>query len=139
MPIWRNTRKSLLGESLTLLGAGSETVGKVVTTGVLHLDREWPDAHARMNYQALEKLPYPTAAIKESVRLAHGPSDALIAGVCIPAGTIALSGITFIHENPEMFEESQKFWPQCWLQDRSSKEQFFVPFSKGPRTCLGIE
>ncbi|KAJ7601968.1 cytochrome P450 [Roridomyces roridus] len=157
------SRKSLLDESLTLLGAGSETVGNVVTTGVFHvtrderisrtlraeLDQEWPDVHARMNYQALEKLPYLTAVIKESVRLAHGvvtpiprvvgPSDAFIAGVHIPAGTVVSSGITFIHENPDIFEHPQKFWPERWLkQDGSSNDNFFVPFSKGPRTCLGV-
>jgi cytochrome P450 len=66
------SKKSLLDESLTLLGAGSETVGNIVTTGVFHvlsnkqvldkliieLDDAWSDTSSGMNYQTLEKLPY---------------------------------------------------------------------------------
>ncbi|KAJ7230980.1 cytochrome P450 [Mycena haematopus] len=159
------SKKSLLDESLTLLGAGSETVGNVVTTGVFRvlsdqrilnrlraeLDEAWPDISTHPHYQVLEKLPYLTAVIKESIRVAHGvvtpvprvvgPSDAYISGYHITAGTVVSIGITFIHDNPEIFEIPDSFWPERWLEGHSSKaveSKFFVPFSKGPRMCLGI-
>ncbi|KAF7353827.1 Cytochrome P450 [Mycena venus] len=159
------SKKSLLDESLTLLGAGSETVGNIVTTGVFRvlsdqrilgklrteLDRAWPEISNNMSYQALEKLPYLTAVIKESIRVAHGvvspvprvvgPSDVYISDYHVPAGTVVSIGITFIHENPEIFEMPKTFWPERWLEGEASKDvesKFFVPFSKGPRMCLGI-
>ncbi|KAJ6520602.1 cytochrome P450 [Mycena vulgaris] len=157
-------KKSLLDESLTLLGAGSETVGNVVTTGVFHvlrnkeilnkliteLDCAWPDASSCMGYQTLEKLPYLTAVIKESVRMAHGvvtpiprvvgPSDAYISGHYMPAGTVVSIGITFIHGNQKIFEMPERFWPERFLKHTSKaiESKYFVPFSKGPRMCLGI-
>lgn len=66
------SKESLLEESVTLLGAGSETVGNVVTTGVFHvlndkaiiqkliqeLEVSWPDSAVPVAYQQLERLPY---------------------------------------------------------------------------------
>ncbi|KAJ7206141.1 cytochrome P450 [Mycena haematopus] len=139
------SKKSLLDESLTLLGAGSETVGNVVTTGVF---RVLSDQRILNRLRAeLDE----TAVIKESIRVAHGvvtpvprvvgPSDAYISGYHITAGTVVSIGITFIHDNPEIFEIPDSFWPERWLEGHSSKaveSKFFVPFSKGPRMCLGI-
>ncbi|KAJ6543688.1 cytochrome P450, partial [Mycena sp. CBHHK59/15] len=159
------SKKSLIDESLTLLGAGSETVGNVVTTGVFHilsnkqirgklimeLEQSWPNLSSRMSYQMLEKLPYLTAVIKESVRMAHGvvtpiprvvgPEDALILGYVLPTGTVVSLGITFIHENPSIFDAPGVFNPERWLQPISKEIEgkYFVPFSKGPRMCLGLK
>lgn len=66
------SKKSLLDESITLLGAGSETVAGTVTMGVFHvlnnpsifrkliqeLEGSWPDLSVPVAYQQLEKLPY---------------------------------------------------------------------------------
>ncbi|KAJ7499985.1 cytochrome P450, partial [Mycena latifolia] len=158
------SKKSLLDESLTLLGAGSETVGNAVTTGVFHvlsnsrvLDRlrmelqdSWPDASCSMSYQALEKLPYLTAVLKESLRMAPGvvtplarvvgPTDAQILGYSLPAGTVVSMGTTFIHENPEIFHSPEVFLPERWLEPTAQhlEAKYLVPFSRGPRMCLGI-
>ncbi|KAJ7485700.1 cytochrome P450 [Mycena latifolia] len=158
------SKKSLLDESLTLLGAGSETVGNIVTTGVFHvlsdkrvLDRlrmelqeSWPNASSSMSYQALEKLPYLTAVLKESVKMAHGvvtpipravgPSDAQICGYNLPPGTVVSIGITFIHEKPDIFHSPASFRPERWLESSAQQleAKYFVPFSRGPRMCLGI-
>lgn len=43
---------------------------------------------------------------------------------------------------PVCFEKPEQFIPERWLtQDKEAQqrhEKFFVPFSKGPRNCLGI-
>ncbi|KAJ7076208.1 cytochrome P450 [Mycena belliarum] len=157
------SRKSLLDESLTLLGAGSETVGNVVTTGVFHvfrnkhisnrlmmeLDAAWPDRSHSVGFQSLEKLPYLTAVIKESIRMAGvatplprvvGPSDVCISGYTMPAGTVVSLGITFVHENRKIFEEPDCFLPERWLGaiSKEMESKYFVPFSRGPRMCLGM-
>ncbi|KAJ6499845.1 cytochrome P450 [Mycena vulgaris] len=158
------SKKSLLDESLTLLGAGSETVGNIVTTGVFHvlnnehvltmlrmeLQESWPNDSSSISYQALEKLPYLTAVLKESMRMAHGvvtpiprvvgPKDVHILGYDLPAGTVVSMGITFIHESPEIFHSPEKFLPERWLESttQQGEAKYFVPFSRGPRMCLGI-
>ncbi|KAJ7242078.1 cytochrome P450 [Mycena rebaudengoi] len=158
------SKKSLLHESLTLLGAGSETVGNVVTTGVFHvlsnkriqekltieLEESWPDISSPKGYQELEKLPYLTAVIKESVRMAHGvvtplprvvgPSNVRISGYDVPVGTVVSIGVTFVHDNPQVFATPLVFSPERWMENgsRELETKYFVPFSKGPRMCLGV-
>ncbi|KAJ6599961.1 cytochrome P450, partial [Mycena vulgaris] len=158
------SKKSLLDESLTLLGAGSETVGNIVTTGVFHvlknprvlnmlrmeLQESWLNISSPMSYQALEKLPYLTAVLKESMRMAHGvvtpiprvvgPKDAHILGYDLPAGTVVSIGITFIHQNSQIFHSPETFRPERWLEPAAQQleAKYFVPFSRGPRMCLGI-
>ena len=45
-------------------------------------------------------------------------------------------------QHPYAFEKPEQFIPERWLtEDREAQERhekFFVPFSKGPRSCLGI-
>jgi cytochrome P450 len=66
------SKKSLLEEALSMLFAGSDTVGNACTVGAFNilndervrgillreLDAAWPDKDTRMGYEALEKLPY---------------------------------------------------------------------------------
>ncbi|PPQ68061.1 hypothetical protein CVT26_007345 [Gymnopilus dilepis] len=156
-------RDWLLDEGLYLRFAGSDTVGNTCTVATYHilnnkdvhcklfqvLKEAWPDKDTPASYETLEKLPYLTAVIKESLRLAHGvvsplprivgPSDAEIAGVIVPAGTVVSMGATILHKNPNIFPQPMSFEPERWLKDDSFElEKYLVSFSKGPRSCLGI-
>ncbi|KAF8874993.1 cytochrome P450 [Infundibulicybe gibba] len=156
------SRQSLLDEAITLVGAGSDTVGNTCTIGTFHilgnqdihrrlfeeLTSVWPDRGSLIALETLEKLPYLTAVIKESMRMSHGivtplprivPNDMVIAGVHIPAGTSVAMGATFMHNNPHVFPEPHQFRPERWLEPNSRiLESHLVPFSKGPRSCIGI-
>ncbi|TFK41445.1 cytochrome P450 [Crucibulum laeve] len=157
------SREALNSEVLVLLQAGSETVGAACTVGTFYatknaairkklvseLRNAWPDINASMPYTSLEKLPYLTAVIKESLRITCGvvtplprivgPGDAEISGYAIPAGTVVSIGATFIHSNSAIFRDPDSFYPERWLEeDTSEMERYFVPFSRGPRMCLGI-
>jgi hypothetical protein len=47
---------------------------------------------------------------------------------------------TFIHLNPDIFPNPDKFEPERWLvDDVRTLDNNLVPFSKGPRACLGIK
>lgn len=156
-------REWLLDEGLYLRFAGSDTVGNTCTVATYHIlsnkhvqDRlaqevkdAWPEKDAPASYETLEKLPYLTAVIKESLRMAHGvvtplarivgPTDVEIAGAVIPAGTVVSQGATMVHRNPEIFPEPAVFDPERWLQEDSPDlDKYLVAFSKGPRSCLGI-
>uniref|UniRef100_A0A0W0FQL4 Cytochrome p450 n=1 Tax=Moniliophthora roreri TaxID=221103 RepID=A0A0W0FQL4_MONRR len=132
----RPTRKSLIDEALSLIGAGTDTAA-------------WPDPDNPMCLATLEKLPYLTAVVKESLRLGHGvctplprvvgPSNAIIGGFPIPAGAVVEMSSVFIHEDPKAFEDPLEFLPERWLRPETrDMERNFVPFAKGPRMCLGL-
>lgn len=43
----------------------------------------------------------------------------------------------FLHFNPELFPSPQEFRPERWL-DNPGLDNWLVSFSRGPRSCLGI-
>jgi cytochrome P450 len=157
------TKKSLLEEAMNLMFAGSDTVGNATTFGTFlvlshervysklfnELKEAWPDKNQPMRYEVLEKLPYLTAVIKESVRMAHGvvtplprvvpEPSAQIGGMTIPAVTTVSIGFTFILDNADIFSDPMSFMPERWLQPNSRElENYLVSFSRGPRSCIGI-
>ncbi|KAF5383275.1 hypothetical protein D9615_005047 [Tricholomella constricta] len=159
------SRKALLDEALVLLQAGSDTVGHTCILGTFHALRDehvlanlmrelrevWPEKETHVGYAMLEKLPYLTAFIKESLRISHGVITPLarvvheetsIAGYTIPSATIVSTGSTFLHNDPTVFPDPTKFDPERWLKPKDDNlrelESHFVPFSRGPRMCLGF-
>ncbi|KAK7037589.1 hypothetical protein VNI00_011081 [Paramarasmius palmivorus] len=153
----------LVSEGTTLRIAGSDTVGNACTIGtrclvrddrvraklVQELDTAWPDKGNALPLERLEKLPYLTAVIKESLRLSYGvvtpmprvvpESGAIIAGHAVPAGTIVSIANSFVHMNPDIFPDPARFYPERWLEDKDhTLDRFLVSFGKGPRSCLGI-
>ncbi|RDX54810.1 cytochrome P450 [Lentinus brumalis] len=155
--------KVLWEEAINLIAAGSETVATIVNVGMFYvlndpavyvkltaeLTSAWPEVQTTMHYETLEKLPYLTAVVKESLRIGHGlvhplprvvgPTDAVIAGFTVPAGAVVAMGATFVHFNPTVFPQPHAFMPERWLgKDKGHLDQYLVAFSKGPRTCLGI-
>ncbi|KAK7464376.1 hypothetical protein VKT23_006543 [Stygiomarasmius scandens] len=155
--------KSLFDEGMNLTFAGTDTVANacIAACFYVHSDAEmlkrlreelrnaWPDVNSRVSYEVLEKLPYLTAVIKESLRLSIGvpvgllrevqPASAQIMGYEIPRGTIVSVSATFMHWNPDVFPDPHKFSPKRWLQDRDRKlDSYLVPFSRGPRQCIGM-
>ncbi|KAF9444561.1 cytochrome P450 [Macrolepiota fuliginosa MF-IS2] len=156
------SRRSLLDEASVLIAAGSDTVANTCANGIFHvlgnphirtrLVKEikdvWPDKHMRTAVQTLEKLPYLTAVIKESLRFSHGVvsplprvvhEDTYVGGQLIPAGAVIAMGHTFMHRHPKIFVNPLVFNPDRWLGSKSKElDNYLVPFSKGPRMCLGI-
>ncbi|KAF9003561.1 cytochrome P450, partial [Cyathus striatus] len=129
------SRSSLMGETMALIAAGHDTVGGAVIVGTYHvlrnphvhrrlgleLQQAWPDMHSGVMFQTLEKLPYLTAVIKESLRISHGVVSSLprvageelyIAGHFVPKDTVVSMSATFIHLNDDIFESSLEFQPE---------------------------
>ncbi|KAI0250004.1 putative P450 monooxygenase [Lactifluus subvellereus] len=118
----------------------------------------WPALDQPLNYEELEKLPFlatlflsleQTAVIKETLRLATTtpaglprvvpPSGAVISDVWIPGGTVVSQSPLFVTLSEEIFVRPHDFLPDRWLQPGSrALENWLVSFSKGPRSCLGI-
>ncbi|KAH9062299.1 putative cytochrome P450 [Lactarius vividus] len=157
------TAQQLLNEAEVLFSAGSHTVGTVLMTGVYHLLHNpetkqrlvdeirsaWPVLDNPPSYEALEKLPFLATVIKEMLRIAPAvpaglprvvpPSGAVIAGVRIPGGTVVSQSPLFLHFSEKIFPQPHQFLPERWLQPGSNAlDNCLVAFSKGPRSCLGI-
>ncbi|XP_006461681.1 hypothetical protein AGABI2DRAFT_205504 [Agaricus bisporus var. bisporus H97] len=157
------SKNYLLDEGLYMRFAGSDTVGTVCTAALYHILNNplvhqtllkelmeiWPDKGILIGYEKLEKLPYFTAVIKEALRMGHGvvsplprivgPSDAEVLGITIPAGTVVSMGAPILHYNPEIFPNPKSFIPERWIgEENQSLDKYLVSFSKGPRSCLGI-
>ncbi|KAJ3752765.1 cytochrome P450 [Lentinula raphanica] len=156
------SRKMLVDQAFTLIGAGSDTIGNVCTVGTFYalkngsisqkltmeLYEAWPDGSKPLSLTTLEKLPYLTAFIKEALRFSIGvihpmPRQANtteeIAGYQIPPGTIVEMSTVFLHMNPDVFRKPYTFDPDRWLtEDADKMNQDFAPFSKGPRMCIGL-
>ncbi|EKM57594.1 uncharacterized protein PHACADRAFT_206486 [Phanerochaete carnosa HHB-10118-sp] len=109
----------------------------------------WPRLDDRLRYETLENLPYLRAVVKESLRLSHGvvtpltrvvPQDgSVISGEFIPGGTVVSMSNVLVHTNEEIFPEPHAFKPERWLDPAAgSLDNWLVSFSKGPRSCIGI-
>jgi cytochrome P450 len=99
----------------------------------------------------LEKLPYLSAVVQESLRLCnpitHRLSRVFLDKVLryqdyvIPPGWTVGMTTMLIHENESIFPEPYEFRPERWLNEDSESrqlERYCVPFNKGVRVCLGL-
>ncbi|KIK70272.1 hypothetical protein GYMLUDRAFT_150862 [Collybiopsis luxurians FD-317 M1] len=155
------SRSLLVQEAFTLVAAGSDTVGNVCTVGTYfalknrsicqRLSKElcevWPNKGRPMSFVTLERLPYLTAFIKESLRFAIGVAHPLprvvghdtpeIGGLKLPTGTTVGMSQVFMHVNSDVFPDPYTFKPERWLVGETKEMMAdLVTFSKGPRICL---
>ncbi|KAL1963324.1 hypothetical protein VTN77DRAFT_8445 [Rasamsonia byssochlamydoides] len=154
---------SLYEEAQALLFAGADTTGTTLMHGCFHilslpevyrkLKQElllaWPDLEKKPSLNELEKLPYLTAVIKESLRISPGvasplprvvpASGATISQKYIPGGTVVSMSSHFVHRNPVVFDGPNEFNPDRWLGAKGKDlDRWLVAFSRGPRSCLGL-
>ncbi|KAF6758365.1 cytochrome P450 [Ephemerocybe angulata] len=148
--------------AVSMVAAGTETVGNTCTMATFHilndkrikdkltaeLEEACPDVESHMPLEKLEKLPYLTAVIQEALRLSHGVVTPLprivtaptqIGGVLVPENTVVGMSHAFVHLNADIFPNPTKFDPQRWLEkDSADLLNHLVPFSKGQRSCVGV-
>ncbi|KAI9783670.1 MAG: hypothetical protein M1839_003518 [Geoglossum umbratile] len=154
---------SLYEEAQALLYGGTDTVANALTIGVFHILEKpeilqklkeellaaWPEMEQTPKFEDLEKLSYLSAVIKESLRVTPGvassllrvvpPSGTTLCGAAIPGGTIVGMSSMFVHNDETIFPEPEEFSPDRWLgPDSKALEKWLVAFSRGPRSCLGI-
>ncbi|KIA75687.1 hypothetical protein HK57_00502 [Aspergillus ustus] len=153
---------ALVDEGCAFILGGSDTTGYTMETatyailaypGVFKRLREELDGAAsyiRGQYDLVrvEQLPFLTAIIKESLRL-YTPTPAPLPrtvpaggyevdGYFLPGGTILSHSIYLIHHNPQCFSDPKQFRPERWLgEEGQALEQYYIPFSRGTRSCIG--
>ncbi|XP_075970993.1 uncharacterized protein LOC142973239 [Anticarsia gemmatalis] len=150
-------------ETLVLVIAGTDTsaVGTAFTSVLLstHQDvqekvyrelREvFGDSNRPVVAEDLPRLKYLEAVIKESLRLY--PSVPIIvrkvdkevtlpSGVTLAKETGLVIHIWAIHRNPQYWgEDAEQFRPERFIDTPLSHPAAFIPFSHGPRACIGYK
>lgn len=97
---------------------------------------------------AVAPLPYLNAVIEEALRLfppvSIGPPRVSpgesVDGTYVPSGVGVSTHWWYLHQHPDHVPRPSRFEPERWLDGDSDNEQkpFMMPFSIGPRGCLGI-
>ncbi|RWA10359.1 hypothetical protein EKO27_g4748 [Xylaria grammica] len=157
--------EELTAEALTQLIAGSDTTSNsscallyhvARTPGVLkklqeELDRAIPDDSTKVpDYESVRNLPYLEAVINETLRI-HStsgiglprqiPENSLgihLHGYYFPAGTVLSVPTYTIHHSKEIWgEDADEFRPERWETATTRQRNAFIPFSYGPRSCVG--
>ncbi|CAI9260168.1 unnamed protein product [Lactuca saligna] len=100
--------------------------------------------------QDLEKMQYLKAVVKESMRL-HTPVPLIprettegveLMGYDIPVGTQVLVNVWAIGRDPTVWEDSNKFRPERFLDNSTEYKSLhydWLPFGAGRRGCPGIQ
>ncbi|XP_072130784.1 cytochrome P450 4T8 [Mobula birostris] len=104
--------------------------------------------HKQVNWSMLNKMPYITMCIKESLRLCPPvPGIArrlnepltLFDGRTVPEGCLVSANIYCIHRNSMIWSNPEVFDPLRFSPENSAHRHSyaFIPFSAGPRNCIG--
>lgn len=169
LPPEETAPRRMRDEAQTVVGAGLTTTAWSLSNACFYLieDKEAqaklhqelmeaiPDVHApdAFNFQKLEGLPYLRGCVKEGIRLSTGVSGRNnriwktplpYRDWIIPAGTTISMNHHDILFNEEIFPRPGEIVPERWFgnpkaPDGNSLEQYFVPFGKGDRQCLGLK
>jgi benzoate 4-monooxygenase len=156
-------RSELTAEALTQLIAGSDTTSNTScailywatkTSGVVEklqeeLDKAIPSGVDIPSYEMVKDLPYLRNVINETLRI-HSTSSLGLPRVVPPSSDITILGHYFgpntvlsvpaytIHHSTEIWgPDAESFVPERWERLTEQQKDSFIPFSYGPRSCVG--
>ena len=104
-----------------------------------------------MTNATLSNLEYLNACIKEGLRIGNEVSGRLARydpinaityrKYALPPRTVVSMSMRDMHLSPSCYPSPHTYDPERWLNSTSRKkaEQFFAPFGKGARSCVGRE
>jgi len=96
--------------------------------------------------EMLEEVPYLDAVISENLRLRPPvynlptrlcAEDTELDGFFLPKGTNVSLHIGAINRHPDVWDRPESFEPERFLQAKRPRVFHWLPFSAGPRRCLG--
>ena len=97
--------------------------------------------------QDLANMKYIEMCLKEGLRLYQSVpiisrtlgEDVTIEGNHVPAGTNVILAPCLLHRDPNIFPDPDTFDPDRFLPENCAKRHpyAYVPFSAGPRNCIG--
>uniref|UniRef100_A0A3P8TWM4 Cytochrome P450, family 2, subfamily X, polypeptide 9 n=1 Tax=Amphiprion percula TaxID=161767 RepID=A0A3P8TWM4_AMPPE len=151
----------LIMYALDLHFAGTDTTSNTLLTGFLYL-MKYPHIQERCqqeidevlggksqaSYDDRNNMPYMQAVIHEIQRMSNTvplsvfhstTKDTELMGYSIPKGTIIIQNLTSVLNEEGHWKYPHEFNPENFLNDQGEfvKSDAFMPFSAGPRMCLG--
>ncbi|XP_038154841.1 cytochrome P450 4F3 isoform X1 [Cyprinodon tularosa] len=157
------TDEEIQAEANTFMFAGHDTTASAICWTLYNLARhphyqekcrqevmELMDGRNgdEIEWEDLSNLSFTTMCIKESLRL-HPPVQAvtrkytqdmtLPGDLTVPEGVICLVSLYGTHHNPEVWSNPHEFDPLRFdpANIKSHSSHGFIPFSSGPRNCIG--
>jgi len=151
------TDEELRDELITLLVAGHETTATALAWSFRWL-LERRDVRTRLvaelesaregasaSPEALNKLPYLDAVVKETLRLQPViplvgrvlKEPTRVMGYDLPVGTVVAPSIYLSHMRPNVFPNPHAFVPERFLDFKPAAHEWF-PFGGGTRRCIGM-
>ncbi|XP_033941388.1 cytochrome P450 2D15-like isoform X2 [Pseudochaenichthys georgianus] len=146
---------------LDLHFAGTDTTSNTLLTGFLYL-MTYPHIQERCqqeidevlggndqaSFEDRHNMPYVQATIHEIQRVANTVplsvphctiKDTELMGYSIPKGTLIIPNLTSVLNEEGQWKFPNEFNPENFLNDQGEfvKPEAFMPFSAGPRMCLG--
>merc|ERR1719273_1268493 len=90
-------------------------------------------------------MKYLECCIKEALRLYPSvpiigrdiEKDTYIDGQMVPKGTCVIVFVHNLHRNPIIWDKPEEFIPERFLESSKRHPYAYVPFSAGPRNCIG--
>ncbi|XP_066275396.1 uncharacterized protein [Branchiostoma lanceolatum] len=144
-----------------LFAAGTDTTANSIRWALLYLVRN-PDVQRKVQDEIdtslgkqtpsmllREHLPYTEATIRETQRIRtivasslphETTAPATVLGHQIPAGTFIVPNLWSLHMDPKYWPDPERFDPTRFLDadgQLAQRTESFLPFSTGPRKCLG--
>ncbi|KAI0536933.1 cytochrome P450 [Xylaria digitata] len=165
LPVSEKRFDRISHEAVTLMAAGSETTSSTLMMAVYFILADKQNILPRLREEVesllstrssrppvaeLERLPWLTAVIKETLRISTltvrttrvAPDEALhFNDWILPAGTAVSMTLREISFDPDIFPSPMTFRPERWLPTNPNLDRcnrYLVAFSKGSRMCLGI-
>jgi cytochrome P450 len=115
------------------------------------IDAAIPDRETTVTLAMVNKLPWLEAVLNETLRLYPPVADGLprsvpkggaeLGGYYLPGGTVVFCSAYALHRSSAIWEDPDSFRPERWVNASPEKlvemKKAFIPFSAGPRACLG--
>ncbi|XP_049630563.1 cytochrome P450 2J2-like [Suncus etruscus] len=153
-------KENLIYTTLDLFFAGTETTSTTLRWALLYMAL-YPDiqekVHAEIN-RVIGPMQQPSMALRESMPYTHAvihevqrmgnivplnvpravTADTTLGGHLLPKGTMVLTNLTALHNDPAQWATPDTFNPEHFLENgQFKKREDFLPFSIGKRACLG--
>jgi len=151
------TDAQLRDEVVTMVLAGHETTAVALSWAWALLDRHWGAREKLLAELAsvlggrtptvadVPRLAYTRAVIDEVMRL-YPPAyiffrrvkeDDVVCGYRIHRGGVIVMTPMIFHRHPSFWDRPDAFEPERWAQEDRRPRFAFMPFSGGPRQCIG--
>ncbi|MCZ6883510.1 MAG: cytochrome P450 [Gammaproteobacteria bacterium] len=153
------TDREMIDEVMTLIVAGSETSAATMNW-VWFLLSQHRDIEAKVHaeidslqfdqapsFEQLQAMEYVRQVIEEALRL-YPPvwlysrkaiDEDQVAGINIPAGSDIFISPYFLHRNSRYWSNPERVDPERFTKEAKKQrhKQAYIPFSAGPRRCIG--